>query len=142
MSLLHATCYQTGAHLSNMQKCLMNTGGRESFSDEQARKAIDSCAQMLISRFDEERGGFGTSPKFPRPSELNLLLVKHIRAKAAGSRAEAGLLSLLDLIRPYCTLAVRHPDWYDHHPLERPFCMTTSSQDIKNNVVLRYGCIP
>lgn len=67
------------------------SGGQESLSDEQARKAIDSCAQMLTSRYDEERGGFGSAPKFPRPAELNLLLVKHLQAKAAGSKAEAGL---------------------------------------------------
>lgn len=80
--------------ISFIHSRVSDAGGLESLSDEQARKAIDSCAQMLISRYDEERGGFGSSPKFPRPSELNLLLVKHIRAKAAGNKAEAGLLSL------------------------------------------------
>jgi uncharacterized protein YyaL (SSP411 family) len=50
---------------------------------------MDSCTQMLAARYDDKLGGFGNAPKFPRPSELNLLLVQHIRTKAAGSRAEA-----------------------------------------------------
>ncbi len=50
---------------------------------------MDSCTQMLAARYDDKLGGFGNAPKFPRPSELNLLLVHHIRTKAAGSKAEA-----------------------------------------------------
>lgn len=66
-------------------------GGQTSLSDDQVTKAMDSCAQMLASRFDDNLGGFGSAPKFPRPSELNLLLLQHARAKAAGGPAEAGL---------------------------------------------------
>ena len=50
---------------------------------------MDSCTQMLAARYDHKLGGFGNAPKFPRPSELNLLLVHHIRAAASGSKAEA-----------------------------------------------------
>lgn len=59
-------------------------------SDGQAIIAMDSCAQMMASRYDERLGGFGSAPKFPRPAEMNLLLVQHLRAKAAGSKVEAG----------------------------------------------------
>ena len=51
---------------------------------------MDSCAQMMASRYDERLGGFGSAPKFPRPAAINLLLVQHLRAKAAGSKLEAG----------------------------------------------------
>ncbi len=68
------------------------TGGQESLTDSQATIAMDSCGQMLATRYDDKLGGFGNAPKFPRPSELNLLLVQHLRAKAAGSRVEAGEL--------------------------------------------------
>lgn len=64
--------------------------GQQSLSDGQAVIAMDSCAQMLAARYDDKLGGFGNAPKFPRPSDLNLLLVQHLRTKAAGSRAEAG----------------------------------------------------
>ncbi len=60
---------------------------------------MDSCTQMLATRYDDKLGGFGNAPKFPRPSELNLLLVQHIRTKAAGSKAEASEI-LLSMLRP------------------------------------------
>lgn len=64
--------------------------GQEDLSDGQAIIAMDSCAQMMATRYDERLGGFGSAPKFPRPAEINLLLVQHLRAKAAGSKLEAG----------------------------------------------------
>ena len=68
----------------------MHTAGQEDLSDGQAIIAMDSCAQMMATRYDDRLGGFGSAPKFPRPSEMNLLLVQHLRAKAAGSNLEAG----------------------------------------------------
>ena len=50
--------------------------GQQSLSDDQAVIAMDSCAQMLAARYDDKLGGFGNAPKFPRPSDLNLLLVQ------------------------------------------------------------------
>ena len=58
-------------------------------TDSQAVVAMDSCSQMLTARYDDRLGGFGKAPKFPRPSELNLLLVQHLRKQAAGSQVEA-----------------------------------------------------
>ena len=67
-----------------------NAGGQEDLSDGQAIIAMDSCAQMMAARYDDRLGGFGSAPKFPRPAEMNLLLVQHLRARAAGSKLEAG----------------------------------------------------
>ena len=67
-----------------------HAAGQEDLSDGQAIIAMDSCAQMMAARYDDKLGGFGSAPKFPRPAEMNLLLVQHLRAKAAGSKAEAG----------------------------------------------------
>lgn len=72
----------------------MCAAGQQDLSDSQAIIAMDSCAQMMAARYDEALGGFGSAPKFPRPSEMNLLLVQHLRAKAAGSKVEAGGHSL------------------------------------------------
>lgn len=92
-ALNHAGCCSPSPdlHFPLPHCCTGTAGGQENLSDDQARKAVDSCAQMLTARFDEKRGGFGNAPKFPRPAELNLLLVKHLVAKAAGSTADAGL---------------------------------------------------
>ena len=57
----------------------MHAETRGAVSDETAVKALDACSHMLAQRFDAERGGFGTAPKFPRPAEINALLTDHIR---------------------------------------------------------------
>ena len=35
---------------------------------------FDTAMQTLIQQYDEEHGGFGSAPKFPRPATLNFLL--------------------------------------------------------------------
>jgi len=41
--------------------------------------ALDRTAREFEARFDARRGGFGTAPKFPRPSELLFLLRQYAR---------------------------------------------------------------
>jgi uncharacterized protein YyaL (SSP411 family) len=48
------------------------------------RSAIDTALQELDESFDPEHGGFGDAPKFPHPTNLELLL----RHAAGGSDAE------------------------------------------------------
>ncbi|KAI3426373.1 hypothetical protein D9Q98_008745 [Chlorella vulgaris] len=68
----------------------------ESLTVVQQGKAIDLCASQLASRFDSKHGGFGPPPKFPRPSELNLLLHQHSRLVAQGDeQAAARLLHMI-----------------------------------------------
>jgi hypothetical protein len=45
-----------------------------SLSPQQLAAAVSSCAASLAKGFDRKQGGFGPAPKFPRPSELNLML--------------------------------------------------------------------
>eukprot|EP00897_Mesotaenium_endlicherianum_P005162 jgi/Mesen1/4674/ME000241S03713 len=52
-------------------------------------KAIRTCADQLAARYDDKHGGFGDAPKFPRPSEINLLLRRHLRAQQAAGAALA-----------------------------------------------------
>ncbi|MFL6300834.1 MAG: thioredoxin domain-containing protein [Terriglobales bacterium] len=50
--------------------------GRSSdFSPDVINKIVDSAAKM----FDVQHGGFGTSPKFPHPSALDLLIDRHAK---------------------------------------------------------------
>lgn len=37
-------------------------------------EAVDFAAEQLVQRYDDEYGGFGSSPKFPSPHNLNFLL--------------------------------------------------------------------
>eukprot|EP00850_Spirogloea_muscicola_P011628 SM000073S21404 [mRNA] locus=s73:76458:81626:- [translate_table: standard] len=39
------------------------------------------AARALSDRYDSRLGGFGSAPKFPRPSEINILLRQHLRSK-------------------------------------------------------------
>ena len=49
--------------------------------DGAAASAIDACAAALAARYDARHGGFGGAPKFPRTSDLNLLLVQALRER-------------------------------------------------------------
>ena len=60
-----------------------------------AVQAIDACAGALAARFDARHGGFGGAPKFPRTSELNLLLVKALRDRARGGSTPGALLQCM-----------------------------------------------
>jgi uncharacterized protein YyaL (SSP411 family) len=51
----------------------------QTFQSGQAAQAIQRCASQLAERFDPALGGFGGAPKFPRPAEINLLHVAHLR---------------------------------------------------------------
>lgn len=46
---------------------------------EQAREAVNEVLGHLEEAFDPTHGGFGTAPKFPHPSALELLLTSHLR---------------------------------------------------------------
>lgn len=80
---------QSSDSMQQLVDMSITQGGQESLTDSQAVVAMDSCSQMLTARYDDRLGGFGKAPKFPRPSELNLLLVQHLRKQAAGSQVEA-----------------------------------------------------
>jgi uncharacterized protein YyaL (SSP411 family) len=48
--------------------------------------ALDRAVGEFEASFDRRRGGFGTQPKFPRPSELLFLLREHARTGAVAPR--------------------------------------------------------
>jgi uncharacterized protein YyaL (SSP411 family) len=45
---------------------------------------IDTALQQLARSFDPRHGGFGDAPKFPHPTNLEVLLRRYARRKAAG----------------------------------------------------------
>ena len=48
--------------------------------------ALDAAVDTWAAAFDEQRGGFGDGPKFPRPSELLFLLREYARTGQANPR--------------------------------------------------------
>ena len=43
---------------------------------------LDAIAESAEKMFDEENGGFGSAPKFPHPSVLDLLIEQYARQRA------------------------------------------------------------
>jgi uncharacterized protein YyaL (SSP411 family) len=54
-------------------------------SPADAKRIFDTAIQTLIRQYDEENGGFGSAPKFPRPATLNFLL-RFASEKPSGER--------------------------------------------------------
>ena len=50
---------------------------------------LSNIAAQFRSAFDQRHGGFGSAPKFPRPSELLFLLREHVRTGNADAREMA-----------------------------------------------------
>jgi uncharacterized protein YyaL (SSP411 family) len=50
--------------------------GRGDFS----RRVIDDIVQSAVGMFDQSHGGFGSSPKFPHPAVLDLLIDQYVRS--------------------------------------------------------------
>ncbi|KAL3849786.1 hypothetical protein ACJIZ3_011668 [Penstemon smallii] len=51
--------------------------------------ALQNCAEHLVESFDSKYGGFGSSPKFPRPVEIQLMLYHSKKLKGNGMLSEA-----------------------------------------------------
>lgn len=73
---------------------ILSAGNVGSEQQSSLDDAIVSCAQALADRFDPEHGGFGPAPKFPRPSELFLMMTYYVRQVGAASDAADPRLAL------------------------------------------------
>ncbi len=71
----------------------MHAGSQTEVGSGLAQQAINKCTAMLKGRYDAARGGFGSAPKFPRPSEINALLHSHLLQQGA-SQSNTGILCL------------------------------------------------
>jgi uncharacterized protein len=71
---------QSAAHIVDRLRSVRASGGRAPVPDvDVLARAVEEFAVS----FDRRRGGFGTAPKFPRPSELLFLLREHARTGAS-----------------------------------------------------------
>jgi uncharacterized protein YyaL (SSP411 family) len=62
------------------------TGKTGEFSATVIQEIIDSALKM----FDEQNGGFGSAPKFPHPSMLDLLIDQYLRTNGGASLRRTG----------------------------------------------------
>ncbi len=73
-----------------------STGDQRAVADSET---LDITVEQFQRVFDTRYGGFGEAPKFPRPSELLLLLREHARRAAGGRGAQAPLLLAAETLR-------------------------------------------
>jgi hypothetical protein len=67
---------------SSIIERLRTLGGSTGQGEVPDTKLLDGAVREFAMGFDRQRGGFGTAPKFPRPSELLFLLREHRRRRA------------------------------------------------------------
>ena len=70
---------QSAAHIVDRLRSVRASGGR---SPVPGVDVLARAVEEFGVSFDRRRGGFGTAPKFPRPSELLFLLREHARTGA------------------------------------------------------------
>jgi len=64
----------------------------ESYADksgEVSAAAVQEIVDAALRMFDETNGGFGSAPKFPHPSIIDLLIDQYVRHQASGVRLQA-----------------------------------------------------
>jgi uncharacterized protein len=70
---------QSAAHIVDRLHSVRGSGGR---APVPGVDVLARAVEEFAVSFDRRRGGFGTAPKFPRPSELLFLLREHARTGA------------------------------------------------------------
>jgi uncharacterized protein YyaL (SSP411 family) len=91
---------QAATELLDRLKLATGAGGQRRTDTQVAGvDALDVAVEQYQGAFDRRHGGFGDSPKFPRPSELLFLLREYARRSAGGSGAQAPLQMAVDSLR-------------------------------------------
>jgi uncharacterized protein YyaL (SSP411 family) len=80
---------------------LRSLGGSTGTGPVPGTGVLDVAVREFAASFDARRGGFGTAPKFPRPSELLFLLREHARTPrhAPGESGPDAREMVLDTLR-------------------------------------------
>ena len=84
---------EAATELTERLKAVTSTSGAE--SEVAGTDALDAAVEQFQMAFDRRHGGFGSAPKFPRPSELLFLLREHARRRGA----QAPLLMVTETLR-------------------------------------------
>ena len=57
-------------------------------SGDVSLRVVDEIVQACLKMFDAEHGGFGSAPKFPHPSALDLLMDQYVKGAGRSSASE------------------------------------------------------
>ncbi|HXW08820.1 MAG TPA: thioredoxin domain-containing protein [Vicinamibacterales bacterium] len=90
---------QAAGELFERLKLVTNQSGGRAEAAVAGTEALDLALEQYRGAFDSRRGGFGEAPKFPRPSELLLLLREHARRGGQGPVADAALHMATETLR-------------------------------------------
>ena len=90
---------QAAAELLDRLKLVTGADGRSPRENSVASaEALDVAIEQYQQAFDHRRGGFGDAPKFPRPSEL-LLLLRESARRAGGNGSAVPLRMATETLR-------------------------------------------
>ena len=101
--------------LNNRSLIVPETEAQTTFGVESARKAIETAVKQLSDRFDEENGGFSSAPKFPRVSEINLVLLQQLISVKQQQDSDAGDKPYLYVMSTCMFPTVFNPAGYENH---------------------------
>ena len=91
---------EAAAELMERLRMVTGTSGAARAESEIASpEALDTAVEQFQRSFDRRRGGFGASPKFPRPSELLFLLREHGRRPKDSAASQSALLMAIETLR-------------------------------------------
>ncbi|XP_058083459.1 uncharacterized protein LOC131231317 isoform X3 [Magnolia sinica] len=75
--------------IEQLSEALSTNASSQKLPDGLSQDALQLCAEQLTRSYDEEYGGFGSAPKFPRPVEIQLMLYQTKKLEENGEKSEA-----------------------------------------------------
>ncbi|OVA15015.1 protein of unknown function DUF255 [Macleaya cordata] len=75
--------------IEQMSEALSASASSNKLTSGVTQKALRMCAEQLARSYDPKLGGFGSSPKFPRPVEIQLMLYQSKKLEEEGKSSEA-----------------------------------------------------
>lgn len=72
-----------------VENAIRHSESFEGKSGEFSITAVQEIVDAALRMFDDQNGGFGSAPKFPHPSILDLLIDQYVRSQVSGVRSQA-----------------------------------------------------
>ncbi|KVI12518.1 protein of unknown function DUF255 [Cynara cardunculus var. scolymus] len=75
--------------IEQLSEALSSSAISDKLSDGLAQTALRECTKALAESYDPKFGGFGSAPKFPRPSEPQSMIYRSKKLEESGKTGEA-----------------------------------------------------
>ena len=72
-----------------VENAIRHSESFEGKTGEFSAAAVQEIVDAALRMFDDRNGGFGSAPKFPHPSMIDLLIDEYVRSQASGVRPQA-----------------------------------------------------